>query len=94
MKETNTPMALVTVLDLGDNPGLQEAALQLGVPVEDIDAVFGLVPIDATAGMYCAQVVAGSLPEGFEKRDPFQGPFANPGIAPLNVSSGGGKKDR
>ncbi len=87
-------MALVTVTNIGCNPAMNDAALQLGVGVEDIDVAFGLVPIDVSAGLYCVQVVANSLPLGFEHRDPYQGPFANPGIAPFGQLQSGGKSDK
>lgn len=81
MSEDKPATVLVTVGKLGPNPDLQNAAQQLGVGLKDIDPGFGLVPIDAEAGLYCVQVVADRLPAGFELRDPYQGPFADPGIA-------------
>ena len=87
-------MALVTVINIGSNPGMNDAALQLGVGVEDIDTAFGLVPIDVSTGLYCVQVLADTLPAGFERREPYQGPFANPGIAPLGQLQSGRKPDK
>ncbi|MBE0615079.1 MAG: hypothetical protein IH604_15510 [Burkholderiales bacterium] len=83
MSDAKPATVLVTVTNIGSSPELKDAAQQLGVRVEDIDAAFGLLPIDAGAGLYCVQVVADRLPAGFEQRDPYQGPFADPGIAPL-----------
>ncbi len=93
MGENKPAMALVTLTNLGDSPGLQEAAQQLGVRVEDIDADFGLVPIDVAAGLYCAQVAANRLPAGFEHRDPFQGPFADPGVTSFGRARSGKEGD-
>lgn len=94
VSDLNPAMALVTVTNIGRNPVMNDAALQLGVGVEDIDATFGLVPIDVSAGLYCVQVVADSLPAGFERRDPYQGPFANPGVAPFGQLQSGVKADK
>lgn len=93
MSDAKPATVLVTVTNMGSKPGLMDAAQQLGVRVEDIDAAFGLVPIDVAAGLYCAQVVADRLPAEFERRDPYQGPFADPSIAPLGPVQGGRKTD-
>lgn len=81
MSTAKSPTVLVTVTKLAGAPDLRAAAQQLGVKVEDIDASFGLIPIDVAAGTYCVQVISDRLPAGFEQRKPYQGPFADVGIA-------------
>jgi hypothetical protein len=65
-------------------PSLGEAARQLGVAVEDMDAAFGVVPIDPDRGIYAVQVRAGKLPgqQGVPPKD-YHGPWSNPRIEPF-----------
>ena len=76
-------MVLVSVEGLVPAPTLEAAASRLGVKVDDIDAAYGLIPVDPKRGVYCVQVIADRLPAGFEQRKPYQGPYADPKIAPF-----------
>jgi hypothetical protein len=64
-------------------PSLESAAKQIGVQVADIDAQFGVVPIDLTNKLYAVQVRADRLPEHFVKKRPYSGPFSEPRIEPF-----------
>lgn len=64
-------------------PTLELAARQLQIDVEDIDKSFGIVPIDPSRGLYCAQVRADRLPPGISENKRYRGPYSNPIIAPL-----------
>jgi hypothetical protein len=75
-------MVLMTVQGQDGPPSLAEAAAQIGVGVEDVDATFGVVPIDPANGLYSVQVRADRLPAGTEKAVPYRGPFSNPKIEP------------
>ncbi len=86
MSESDSPIAdtvLMTIKDRNGSPSLVSAAEQLGVRVEDLDASFGVIPIDADRGLYAVQVRADRLPTGSEQRRPYGGPFANPKIGPI-----------
>jgi hypothetical protein len=72
--------ALVTVRASDGPPSLDTAARELGVSVDDIDATFGVVPLDVHGGLYAVQVRADRLPNNFEDRDPYRGPYSNPRI--------------
>ena len=91
---TEKTNVLVTVEMPGIEPSIERAAIQLGVNVEDISVAFGLIPVDAGKGLFCVQVQADRLPADFVKRQPFQGPFADPEIAPMGPvqNSGDSKK--
>jgi hypothetical protein len=72
--------ALVTVHTSAGPPSLEAAARELGVDVEDLDASFGVVPLDVHGGLYAVQVKADRLPAGFEDQEPYRGPFSDPKI--------------
>jgi hypothetical protein len=57
-------------------PSLDEAAVQLRVPVEKLDRAFGVQPIDPRAGDYAVM----KRDEADQSGDSSRGPFANPGI--------------
>ena len=76
-------MVLMTVQGKNGPPSLGEAAAQLGVAVEDIDAGFGVVPIDPGRGLYSVQVPAERLPARSGADEPYRGPFSNPRIEPF-----------
>lgn len=77
-------MELMTVTVPRGAPSLGEAARQLGVEVEDMDAIFGVVPIDPNRGIYAVQVRAGKLPaQQRGKPEDYRGPWSNPRIAPF-----------
>jgi hypothetical protein len=67
-------------------PTLAEAAKQLGVPTENMDTIFGVVPVDPKGGVYAVQV---RVPAEKLKQQPegpatdYRGPWSNPGIAPF-----------
>jgi len=77
------PMALMTVEGKGAAPTIDDAARQLGVAAEDIDRTFGVVPLDASRGLYSVRVRADRLPAGDEVQQPYRGPFSDPTIAPF-----------
>jgi hypothetical protein len=82
-------MVLMTVEGKLGAPSLSEAASQLGVKVEDIDPVFGVVPVDPSRGLYSVQVRDDRLPAASSTSQPYRGPFSNPEIAPFGpVQSG------
>lgn len=85
MEHPNGPvMALVTIEGNGlDAPTLAEAAEQLGVQPDSIDHAFGILAINLQKTMFAVRVRADALPEEFQKRDQFRGPFADPEIGPL-----------
>ncbi len=74
-------MALMTVTGPKGPPTLAEAAAQLGVAVEDLNASFGVVPIDLDKGLYSVEVRDDRAPPSTE--GPYRGPFSNPKIEPF-----------
>jgi hypothetical protein len=82
-------LVLMTVHGTGKPPSLEDAARQLGVALEDVDASFGVVPVDPANGLYGVQVRADRLPPATEAAQPYRGPYSNPRIAPFGpVQSG------
>jgi hypothetical protein len=68
---------IVTVkLDNGP-PDLAQAAQRLGVLVEDLDAAFGLLPVEIGSNEYAVRVKNEKLKL---TRDGVQGPYADPTI--------------
>lgn len=93
MDSTKHPTALLTVRGSGSQPSLETAARQLGVAFADIDASFGVVPVDPGKGLYCVQVRADRVPKDLGSQRPYVGPFANPEIAAFGpVDSAANKK--
>lgn len=84
-------MALVTIEGHGTTPTLDAAAMQLGVGIADIDADFGVVPLDSASRLFSVRVRADRLPAAFGKQEPYQGPFSDPPIAPFGPIQGPGK---
>src|SRR5215831_6330589 len=76
-------MVLMTVHGANGPPSIAEAAAQLGMKAEDIDAAYGVVPLDPKQGLYAVQVPAERVPAGAESATPYQGPFSNPRIEPF-----------
>lgn len=96
MSKRSPEQALVTVEGRDAPPTLEAAARQLGVAVGDVDAGFGVIPVDPRAGLYAVRVRADRLPAGFAAREPFQGPWSEPEIAPLRPGRGereGGERE-
>ena len=77
-------MELMTMVAPRGAPSLAEAARHFGVAVEDMDATFGVVPVDPERGLYAVRVRAGKLPAqlGGAATD-YRGPFSDPKIAPF-----------
>jgi hypothetical protein len=79
----NPETVLVTIEGTAGPPSLESAAKQIGVQVADIDAQFGVVPIDLANKLYVVQVRADRLPKHFVKKQPYSGPFSEPRIEPF-----------
>jgi hypothetical protein len=77
---------MMTIVSPRGAPSLAEVARQLGVGREDIDANFGVVPIDPERGLYAVQVRSGKAhpPASSE----YQGPWSNPRIEPFGPIQG------
>lgn len=80
----------MTVVGRGRPPSIATAAKQLGVSTEDVDAGYGVVPVDPENDLYAVMVRADRLPPADAQQGDYRGPFANPKIEPL----GPGKKAR
>ena len=76
---------LMTVTLDQSKASIAAAAKSLGVPVESIDAEFGLVPIDPDRGLYSVKIPSAAVPGGTSGTE-FRGPFSNPRIAPFGLS--------
>jgi len=86
---TIAAMALYTVQGDGcEPPSLASAAAQLGVSLEDLDAAFGVVPIDPQAGVYAVQARPDRVKASPEPGQRYQGPYSTPPIAPLKPVPG------
>jgi hypothetical protein len=84
MADIPPAVELMTVKAPHGTPTLAEAARQLGVKTEDIDATFGVVPVDPEAGLYAVQVRADRLPKRTEgSAKDYRGPWSNPRITPF-----------
>jgi hypothetical protein len=75
--------ALVRFKYVGPPPSLAEAANALGVLVEELDAAYGVTPIDAAAGLYSVLVndAAAARAEAAlnaREKDPAEGVYENP----------------
>jgi hypothetical protein len=73
---------LMTLTAPNGAPSLAEAAKRLHVELSDMDASFGVVPVDPDHGLYAVQVRAGRAQKQSEAAD-FHGPWSNPAIAPF-----------
>jgi hypothetical protein len=79
----------MTVISPHGAPSLAEAAGQLGVDTNDMDATFGIVPIDPDRGMYAVQVRVDKVsvrPRGRAKN--YSGPWSDPRVAPFGPIQG------
>ena len=76
-------MALMMVVGAGVAPSRSAAADQLGVAVTDIDADYGVVPIDPDRDVYAVRVRADRLPSENDETKPYRGPYSDPKIAPF-----------
>jgi hypothetical protein len=78
-------MALMTVVGRGrQQPSLAAAAKQLGVATADVDADYGVVPVDPEKGIYAVMVRADRLHPD-DSGQPYRGPYANLPIVPLDA---------
>lgn len=84
---TGPRMALMTVVSVGAPPSLAEAAVSLGVETQDLNAAFGVVPIDKDRGLYAVEVRADRLPQSTTAEEAYRGPFSSPRIAPFGPPS-------
>jgi|SRR5271169_2981502 hypothetical protein len=84
MVDVTPAMELMTVVSPRGAPSLAEAARHFGVQAEDMDASFGVVPVDPERGLYAVRVRASKLPaqQSGAAKD-FQGPWSDPAIAPF-----------
>ena len=78
-------MVLMTVTLEESRASLAAAAAALGVSPDDLDAVFGLVPIDLDRGLYAVKVRSDALPERKEGKE-YRGPYSNPKISSFGLS--------
>jgi hypothetical protein len=83
---SNPATTLITVQGRSEPPTLESAARQIGVQVADIDARFGIVPIDLVNQLYAVQVRSDRLPEKFIEKQPYPGPYSEPRIEPFRPS--------
>jgi hypothetical protein len=74
-------MVIMTVRGTDGPPSLAEAAAQLHVPIQDVDAGYGVVSLGQ--GLYAVQINPEHLPAGAEATEPYRGPFSNPRIDPF-----------
>jgi hypothetical protein len=82
------PFALMTVVLMEDERSLTGVARVLGIKVEEIDPVFGVVPIDPERGTFAIQVRSDkALQPSHIDAEHHRGPWANPAIAPLGPVS-------
>jgi len=75
------PMVLMVVKGDRGAPTLIDAARQLKLPIEDLDASFGVVPVDPNRGLYSVRACADHLPPG--ESSEYRGPFSDPKIEPM-----------
>jgi hypothetical protein len=83
--------ALVRFKHVGPAPSLAEAANGLGVLVDELDAAYGVTPVDPAAGLYSVLVndAAAARVEAAlnaREKDPAEGVYGNPQVEP-----GGGR---
>lgn len=81
------PTVMVTVTLPPEDASLETAMAQLGLAPEEVDADFGLVPLDPESGTY-ALLVAQEAGERVTAGDAaseqgVEGPFSNPVIEPF-----------
>jgi hypothetical protein len=84
---------LMTVTIPRGAPSIAAAAAQLGVKPEDIDAAYGVVPVDPDRGLYAVQVRADRLSKQPQSgREGYNGPWSNPRIEPFGPIQEGAPK--
>jgi hypothetical protein len=75
------PMVLMVVKGDKGAPTLIDAARQLKVAIEDLDASFGVVAVDPSRELYSVRARADRVQPG-ESSD-YRGPFSDPKIEPM-----------
>jgi len=94
MPDMPSAVELMTVTAPHGKPSLADAAQRLGVELSDMDATFGVVPVDPDRGLYAVQVKAGRAQPAAPGAE-YHGPFSNPTIAPFGpVQSDTPDKDK
>jgi hypothetical protein len=68
-----------------EQPTLAQAAAHLGVSSDALDASFGVLLIDPARGLYTVLVEESALPTSLPSGA--SGPFSNPKIAPIDVTT-------
>jgi len=87
-------MALYAVRgEEGRPPSLASAAAQLGASLEDLDAAYGVVPVDPQAGLYAVQARSDRVGDTAQGARGYQGPYSSPKISPLAPPSTTDKDD-
>ena len=81
----NADMALMTATLEKGKASLADAAAALGVTLDDLDATFGLVPIDPDRELYAVKVRRDALPKG-EAGKGYRGPYSNPKISSFGLA--------
>ncbi len=79
---TEPKMVLMSVVHQGGPPSLAEVAQQLGVQIVDIDANYGVLPLNPEQGLYTVRVREDRIRP--TSSEPYRGPFSDPDIAPLD----------
>jgi hypothetical protein len=82
--------ALLTVALPGAKPTLADAAAKLGVKAADLDAGFGLVPIDPAQGLYTVELDADLAERVAGKSGGEAEVYSNPEIAAFGMSGQSG----
>ena len=75
------PMVLMVVKGDKGQPSLADAARQLKVTIEDLDAGFGVVAVDPDRGLYSVRVFADRVKP--DQSSEYRGPFSDPEIGPV-----------
>jgi hypothetical protein len=75
------PMVLMVVKGDKGAPSLVDAARQLKLAIEDLDAGFGVVPVDPRKGLYSVRARADRVQPG--QSPEYRGPFSDPKIEPM-----------
>jgi hypothetical protein len=74
---------LMMVRGMRGAPTLDEAARQLGVAREALNAAFGVIAIDPAQALFAVEVRADQAGSAASDATAEQGPFSNPPIAPF-----------
>jgi hypothetical protein len=75
------PMVLMVVKGEKGAPSLADAARQLKVTTEDLDASFGVVAVDPDRQLYSVRVRADRVKP--DESSEYRGPFSDPEVGPV-----------